>query len=252
MWAPGDTIADETAEWDRMTAHFDYDTVDWRLVSRILDENSRRLSRTRAGRSDTGSSALKQPLLLSGDALRARAAHNELKMHEFVWSTRRAGPPDNVDAVRSLLFEIADLTNDGLLPAGRLRTWPIGAHQASASGGVAVSGPEAKVAPDDIPEAVDAFCAIVHARWPELSVDPVPLASWAEWQLNGGPLHPFYDGCGRIARSFGAARLIRGSTLLPLYDSPSAYFRHGNGGNESFAVYVRARIDDCAAWLASA
>ncbi len=235
-----------------MTPHFDYDTVDWRLVSRILDESSRRLSRTRAGASDTGSSALKQPLLVSGDELRTRAATNERRVHEFIHAAREAKPPAGSEAVRTLLFTIADLTNDGLLPVGRFRTWPIGAHQASASGGAAVSGPEAKVAPDDIPEAVDAFCAIVHARWPELSVDPVPLASWAEWQLNGGPLHPFYDGCGRIARSFGAALLIHGAALLPLYDSPSAYFRHGNGGDESFAAYVRARIDDCAAWLASA
>ena len=228
---------------------FDYDSTDWRFVSRILDENSRRLSRTRAGASDTGSSALKQPLLVSGDELRARAAANEHHVHEFIHATQWSKAPASPEAVRTLLFAISDLTNEGLLPAGRFRTWPIGAHQPSATAAAAVSGPEAKVPPEEIPAAVDAFCATVHARWPELADDPVPLAAWAEWQLNGGPLHPFYDGCGRIARSFGATLLIHGSRLLPLYDSATEYFRHGNAGTEAFAGYVRGRIAACAAWL---
>jgi hypothetical protein len=233
-----------------MTARFDYGAAGWSLVSRILDENSRRLSRTRRGTSDTGSSALKRPLRLSGEPLRVRAEKNEHLVHEFIFAARRARPKSG-SSVRALLFAIADLTNDGLVPDGRFRTWSIGAHQPSASGGAAVSGPEAKIEPADIPAAIDRFSATIHERWNELSVDPIPLAAWAEWQLNGGALHPFYDGCGRIARSFGAALLIRGSSLLPLYDAPAEYFSRGNLGEAAFAGYVSERIDACAAWLAA-
>ena len=72
--------------------------------------------------------------------------------------------------------------------------------------------------PEQIPDAIVKFAETVHVRWGELSKDPVPLAAWAEWELIGGPLHPFYDGCGRISRAFSALLLHRGGSLPPLYE----------------------------------
>jgi hypothetical protein len=82
-----------------------------------------------------------------------------------------------------------------------------------------------------------------------LAEDPVPLAAWAEWELGGGALHPFYDGCGRISRSFAAMLLIRASSLLPLFDDRRSYFDHGNRGRTAFASYMRDCIERCAQWL---
>jgi len=227
---------------------FNYEQVDLRFVSRILNENSLRLSRTRQGVSDTSTSSRKAPLRLVGDELKRHSAKNEQRVHRFIFETRIDPAPGTIDAVKTFLFQIADLTNDGLLSNGGLRTWPIGEHSIPLEdGGVTVA--KAKIPPERLDEAVAAFCTRVFENWQMLKTDPVKLAAWSEWELNGGSLHPFYDGCGRISRSFGAALLIRGSCLLPLYDLPSSYFKAGNSGQEAFCEYVRSSIRACAEWL---
>jgi hypothetical protein len=203
-------------------------------VARILNENSIRLSRTRKGVSDTSTSTAKRSLRLMGDLLKQRSAENEARAHEFIWLGRNGAAPASADEVRRLLFELADITNDGLLPAGRLREWPIAG----------------KLPPEQVERGIDDFCRVVCSRWSELATDPVALAAWAEWELNGGSLHPFYDGCGRISRSFAAALLLRGGLAPPLYDTSENYFDRGNRGMESFTDYVRAGINRGAEWIA--
>ncbi len=219
---------------------FDYSRVDWRFVARIMRENNLRLSRTRAGVSDTMTNPKKLPLLLSGDELRRRSALNEQRVCRFIFQTRLDPPPQSGAAVQELLFTIADLTNDGLLPAGRLRLWSSSARHNFFN--PTVFKEISRVAPEKLPAALRSFSQEVCRRWPELEIDPVLLYAWCEWELNFGPLHPFYDGCGRISRSFGAMLLIRASYPLPRFDSPSAYFEHGDQGPETFAEHVRERI----------
>lgn len=210
----------------------DYEKLGLEFISRALNENSVRLSRTRKGVSDTSTSVSKRSLLLAGKPLEQRSAENELHVHGWLWEHRQGLGPLDPSEIFSWVISIADLTNAQLLPAGRFREWPI-------------SG---KVEPELIPNALRSFCESIHARWHELEVDPVPLASWSEWQLNGGSLHPFYDGCGRIARSFSALLLIRASSILPLFDNLKSYFENGNKGEGTFSQYYRARIRDCVAW----
>lgn len=231
------------------TRFFDYSRVDWRFVARIMDENSRRLGRSRKGESDTSTSKEKLPLLLIGDALKRRVMENEERVYQYIFETGVRFSPSKGNDVEKLLFSIADMTNEGLLPAGRFRTWPIRAHQPSVYGDQPVSGPEDKVPSQDLKTAITSFCETVWQRWSELDSNPVPLAAWAEWELNGGTLHPFYDGCGRISRSFGAMLLIRGSVLPPLYDEDRPYFNHGNQGIDVFVSYMVHSIQKCREWI---
>src|SRR5262245_38043308 len=110
---------------------FDYDSVDWQFVSKILNENSLRLSRTYSGYSDTSTSEEKLPLLLSGPALKERAAESERTVHKLIFDARHSERPKDAAAVTCLLYQIVDTTNNGLLPAGRFRTWEIRANQNS-------------------------------------------------------------------------------------------------------------------------
>jgi hypothetical protein len=230
---------------------FDYDGVDWRFLSRLLGENSHRLSRTRSGVSDTSTSTTKRPLLLSGAQLAERVAANEERVHQFIYNSRKDPMPRDGADVLQLLWTLADLTNDGLLPAGKLRTWPIPEVPPESAGANAHAGrtEPVKVAPQDIAAAMTSLGETLHRRWNELHNDVVPLAAWAEWELNGGSLHPFYDGCGRISRSFSALLFVRAGSLPPLYEDSATYFRQGNLGIEGFAAYVRDRIAACAGWV---
>jgi len=231
---------------------FDYEAVDWRFIAGIMNRNSLRLSRTRKGRLDTGSSNAKTSAGLSGDELKRRSTWNESRAFQFLYETRNAPAPTHAADVRALLDRVASMVTEGLLPDPEqpLRTWEIGANQRSTDGKEPVAGGEAKVSPEDLPAAMDAFCAEVHQRWGDLVTDPVPVAAWVEWELNGGALHPFYDGCGRISRIFSGMLMVRASWLLPLYDDRASYFEHGNRGLDTFVDYVRERIEACAAWLA--
>jgi hypothetical protein len=226
-----------------VSLRFNYNEVDWQFAARILDENSRRLSRTRGGTVDTSTSPEKQAPPLEGEALRRRAAENEQRVQKFLFESRNDPPPRDGQGVLDLLWQLADWTNAGLLtPAQRLRTWSSPPQPPAPPG-------SSRVAPEGLAEALRQFADEVHRRWPELATDPVPLASWAEWELNGGSLHPFYDGCGRISRGFGALLLLRASWLLPLYEDRDTYFARGHQGPDAFAAYVAQRIKECQSWL---
>ncbi len=208
----------------------DYTELGFEFVSQILDINSLRLSRTREGRSDVSTSSRKRPLLYSGEMLRRISRQNEVSVYRFLYDTRHDPLPSTRLETEKLLLRIADITNDGLLPEGRLRTWSISPQH---------------VPPKHLQQALDEFCDRLPERASKYLLDPIPVAAWAEWQLNGGSLHPFYDGCGRISRSFAACLLIRTQYLLPLYDDRTEYFAHGNRGIDAFIAYVRARIRAC-------
>jgi hypothetical protein len=215
---------------------FNYSATDECLISHILDSNSKILSRTRHGTSDTSASSLKKPQRLLGMELVKRSAENERRAYSFLCATSGQALPKSSGNWRHLLFEIADIVNDGLLPAGPLREWNLKSF-AHAS-----SGPSERVPASSLECEIDVFCEQLSGYEKELLLDPVPVAASIEWALNGGHLHPFYDGCGRISRIMSACVLIRSSCLLPLYDTRESYFTHGNLGRESFAGYVQSCI----------
>lgn len=230
----------------------DYATCGLKLVSSILDTNSQRLSRTRAGVSDTSTSAAKESLNVTGNELAEQSRNNEAQVHALIFTRRDSFTPQNPRDVLGLLLEIADATNENLLPSNRWRRWDIPAHgegsdEFSQSKLLSTTIPFAKVE-----AALEEFSRVVFEHWSTLATDPVPLASWAEWQLNAGPLHPFYDGCGRISRLFSAALFLRASWLLPMYDCRETYFQHANRGTARFCDYVRKRITACREHLLSA
>lgn len=234
-----------------MSITIDYDDRDCQLISRILQENSRRLSRTTSGFSNTQTHSRKLPLRFTGESLKEKARENEHAVGKWIYATRNDPPPHSRSDVLTLIWKVCDGINAELLPTKeRLRCWPIGTYQKSLDGSNPSGRTEPKLDPDRLPEAMDRYADVLLERWSELSTEPVPLAAWAEWQLNGGPLHPFYDGCGRISRAYSAMLLVRGRTLLPIYDSLNNYFDHGHQGETAFADYMREGIRRCENWLA--
>jgi hypothetical protein len=222
---------------------FDYEGRDWPFLASVMNETSERLSRTRRGVSDTSASEQKRPLLLAGEALRRQSADNERRVIQWIMETRNEPAPADSTAVRQLLFTVADLTNVALLPAGRLRTWEIPYPRNPVEDDGYRPIPSRRIPPDELVAAIEDFSHSVHSRWPELATNPVPLAAWVEWHLNPGPLHPFYDGCGRVSRSFSALLLVRASRLPPLYQDRDEYFAHAEQGPTLFAAYFNQCIE---------
>ena len=67
--------------------------------------------------------------------------------------------------------------------------------------------------------------------------DKLELIAHIEWELGVGPLHPFYDGCGRISRYFSALISLWTDTPLVRHQSRDEYFQHARGGEQAFAKY---------------
>ena len=108
----------------------------------------------------------------------------------------------------------------------------------------------AKLPPEKLDAGIESFCQTIFDRWSELTIDPIPVAAWAEWELNGGSLHPFYDGCGRISRSFSAILLLRGGLPPPLHTTLAEYFAKGNCSIDAFTTYMRNGITQSREWIA--
>lgn len=197
------------------------------FVIRVL-ENSGRLSRTRKGTSDVSASHQKCSLLKSGDELQRHAADNERRAATLAWRVAQSGlrwP----EALLALVLNVAVEVNNGLLPLGLFRTW---AH-ASTDGIEHALSP-----PDSILESLYQ-CTIETTRLWKCGL-PIDAAASLEWELMFGPLHPFYDGCGRTSRIVGAALLYAAGLALPRHDLASAYFAAGSDGTETFAKYLRS------------
>lgn len=200
---------------------------------KVIAENSRRMSRTRGGKADTSTSMQKHPLLLDGSALACRALENESKAIEAVVAHSPRILDAKVRDIEEILRELGRIVSDGLLPAGLWRAWDIAG----------------KVPVEQLGAAISSFNRKLCERIHELKSDPIPLAAWAEWELNGGSLHPFYDGCGRVSRLFAGLLLLAGGSVPPLYEDSLEYFRQGNSGMSDFVAYVRCRVSASEEWL---
>jgi hypothetical protein len=215
---------------------YHYDENSLALICDILASNSDVLSRSRRGVSDTSSSSSKRPLRLTGRDLRERVTENELVAQRFIWQSRNEAFPITGAGVNSLLLHIAGLVNKDLLPEGVYRTWDFETsphHYGS------------RVAAQSLESALESYCERLATQASDTSIDPIALAADAEWELNGGSLHPFYDGCGRISRLFSACMLVRSDYLLPLYTGAVEYFGAGNSSRPAFSAYFRHCIGLC-------
>ncbi len=170
-----------------------------------------RLSRTFKGEANTDVSALKEPLLLSGESL---ASTVRLNVRDAALAILEYGPRDvrcALDA-EGLLYDTAVRANRGLLQPARsiLRAWETG---------IAAHSPARRVLDD-----FQRFAAEFAERWEEGFVKPVQFASWIEWRSNANG-HFFTDGCGRIARTFSLTALSRQRLLYPVFIDREQYFQ---------------------------
>ena len=128
------------------------------------------------------------------------------------------------------MCELADIVNDGLLPAGvRWREWDF----------PVAMGAVPKVPFAELPARMAEFAGRVAAR---RDGDRFALAAWVEWELNYGTLHPFYDGCGRISRAYAACWLMAADIPLPVHGSADDYAVAAMEGVGEFVEYYRSRI----------
>lgn len=178
----------------------------------IQKANNENLSRSAKGVADTSSSIDKPPLALNGRDLSQQVDENTKEVGRIIHAARDFQPLDGED-VKDKIFELEAAVNKGIATGPVLREWT---HD--------------NLPADKVPEEFEKVCDTIAKRWQEVHTDPVPLASWVEWQLNGSPLHPFTDGCGRTSRAVGAMIMNAGGKQYPIHQSKMDYYEAGNTG----------------------
>ena len=205
---------------------------DWNATCLAMEASHQALSRTFHGLSDTQSSAKKRPLKLQGQELARQTSANAQELYSVLLRLRSLPAPLSAEEVSQRMEAIETAVNRGLLPAGRFRTWNPESNDRS---------PFAVTTPwQEVPIQLDQLCQELYRRWRE---DPVVVAAWLEWTIQG-PIHPYYDGCGRISRGLSAWILLGAGQPVPRYRDREEWFLRARQGLDSFTEFVR---DSCRA-----
>jgi hypothetical protein len=205
------------------------------LVS-YLSDMDRTLSRTVIANAIlTTTSTKKRKALLEGDDLARQNERNRVLVAEFI-NWRRCSPPSQAGDLLESLLTLAALTGLNLFPDGIFRKWEyVGSH------GISFSASE-QVRPADIVDAlIDLSCELFRKLGSaDQFNDAIGIIADTEWEISVGPLHPFYDACGRISRYY--------TTLLSLWFSLPVvhrgdrvvYFSHAVQGRQAFRDFFLA------------
>jgi len=204
-------------------------------------KNGEILSRTIGGVVDTATSKSKVGPKIAADEIAAVARRNDDRAISLAWAAQYRDPIPDGEALLVELLALNSCLAAGLVPVGKVfREWEI-------------KRPES-VPVDQLALATERLCNVAARRLVDARNEPgmlVELASWVEFDLNAGGLHPFYDGCGRVSRLFAARLLATGGVLYPLWESRQKYFLEANLGLKNFSKYFNSRLAPASAWVGS-
>ena len=198
-----------------------------------LSETDKKLSRTVINKTvSVTTSTKKRKALLDGCNLSSQIESNRKLACEYILWRRSSKPEQPADFFVSLVT-LAELTGFKLFPEGVFRTWDYaGSHQLNFS-------VEQQIVPSSIGSSLMNLCQELQRKLVCLNDrdSRLDVIAAAEWEISVGPIHPFYDACGRISRYY--ATLLCLWLRLPLVErgDRETYFDYSNRGRKEFQRY---------------
>jgi hypothetical protein len=205
-------------------------------LEKLLRGNDLALSRTaRTGTVDNKVSPRKKASLITGSDLFDALDRNRAAVARFIVAQSPLQPKSPLELIGVLLV-IAFLTNDGISPNGLFRIWDYEPQVSSLQG--------ARVKPEDIPRDIESKAnSLLEAFQTDSKREKLAAIAGIEWDLGIGPLHPFYDGCGRISRYFSALNCLWLNLPIVQHTSREEYMGHASEGRCAFTTYYLAQVD---------
>lgn len=200
-----------------------------KTVGSYLTEIDELLSRTAAtGRIDLAASPEKLSSMREGDDTTDTHRVNLQLIVSFI-NWRALNVPSSAVEMFASLTTLAHLTNMSLTPSILFRHWPYAGKGAWVSRWNSV---EAHAAPAEMWRIIVGAFENLHE--PRYLRD---LVAGLEWDIGIGPVHPFYDGCGRISRYFTALIAMWTNIVVPLHGSRDEYMHAAGIGRSHFVEY---------------
>lgn len=195
----------------------------------LLDAN---LSRTAtSGVVNTSVSAVKVAPNLEAQELLNITSRNRDQVAKYIAERASRRPNAKGDFVGPLLA-IAELYSVGVFSEGLLRAWEYDYGQFNPM----TSLP--KVEPDAIlPKLLELDARVVACF---RAGDLRGLASRVEWEVAFGPIHPFYDACGRIGRYASTLMALWAHESVRVHGGRAEYMSAGALGTEAFVAYCES------------
>jgi hypothetical protein len=195
----------------------------------LLTNNDLVLSRTvKNAKIDTSVSSLKKRARVACEELIEAVTRNRLVVARFIIAQYPYRPTSSLEPTGALLA-LAFLTNDGINPNGLFRLWNYEPQ---------VTPSVARVALNDIPRALSGVGEqIIEAYQLNSIQERLAIVAGIEWDIGIGPLHPFYDGCGRISRYFSALSSLWLGVPLVCHASREKYMARASEGRCVFIDY---------------
>ncbi len=197
-----------------------------------LKINDGALSRTvRDKIAHTAVSKKKEPALLTGAALSKALDRNRVSVAKFL-AWRAARPAQDAAELNAALLALAALANLEIAPGPVYRAWPYKA-QTTLAGEAPLN-----VAPSQIPREVLRMLQNYLEATNGTARQKLMATASVEWDIGIGPLHPFYDGCGRVSRYFSTLLCLWLAVPPRLHSDREKYMAAASRGRRAFQRYV--------------
>lgn len=196
-----------------------------------MEELDRVLSRTvKTGIALTGVHSTKRPSRFDGVSLQQVIARNRRRAASFIEWRSELRPTVGAEMTAALLG-LAWLANFEITAGDLYRAWPY------VTPGELANGVLPEVAPEDIAPGLLQIGEECVAITGFDTVAKLRAIARVEWEIGVGPLHPFYDGCGRVSRYFSTLLCFWNDLQPPRHSSRDTYMAAATEGLESFMNY---------------
>jgi|GEM_PF-1392742 len=208
------------------------DEEKFEIFKKVMTDNLEATSRSAKGVSDTSVSTEKNKLLKEGEDLSEQIKTNQNHLVEYIWENKNIEINSEED-IENIIKNITDVVNDKLVSEPyKFRIWPVKYGR--------------KVSPENIENEMNNFYLNAYTKLKEVEHDelnPNSYARWLEVEIDKS-IHPFQDGCGRIAKAVSAFFLVRFNKPLPYYESREKYYAALNKSDEDFRAYYNNALDN--------
>lgn len=199
-------------------------------LTEILLRNDNILSRTQiSGVVKTDVSPIKLAMVLEGPPLQLQMQRNLSRVSDYILN-RAKRHPKQVGEFLGCLITIAEIYSDSIFPDSLFRKWDYSLTRTQ-NGSNATA-----VAPNDILKELLKIDVTIVQAYENSKQSHLP--NLIEWEIGIGPIHPFYDSCGRISRYIATLLRYWSRLPLPLYTDRDTYMDAARQGPLVFGNYL--------------